>query len=222
MESRDLLPTLKKHWEEINGDDEERCFFGMPVYDGWLVVDRETIRWDAEGRKETVYNWMARSPSDCLDDLSELCCDLKTGLERRFDGVLPQNIKDLAIVFDLELLIGQLCAYYFEDGNLKIETDQRCDFELHGDAEFASFFKAVCNLPHVKKFLSESPELNLLPHHSRAVYNKLKSTLKKMIWLSLGGCADKMFVTNGSDCVSEFSNHQLISMKCKDKTSLDK
>ena len=158
---------------------------------GWLVVDQETIRGDAEGRKEAVYNWMACSPSDCLHELSELCCDLKTGLERLFDGVLPQNIKDLAIVFDLELLIGQLCAYYFEDGNLKIETDQRCDFELHGDAEFASFFKAVCNLPHVEKFLSESPELNLLPHHSRAVYNKLKSTLKKMFGLVLEGVLTK-------------------------------
>ena len=109
---------------------------------------------------------MARSPSDCLDDLGQLCRDLRTRLQRRFDGVLLQNIKDLAIVFDLELLIGQLCAYYYEDGILKLETDQRCNFELNGDAEFASFFETVCNLPHVKKFLSESPELNLLPQHS--------------------------------------------------------
>ena len=67
---------------------------------------------------------MARSPSDCVDDLGQLCCDLRIRLQRRFDGVLAQNIKDLAIVFDLELLIGQLCAYYYEDGIQKIETDQ--------------------------------------------------------------------------------------------------
>ena len=31
-----------------------------------------------------------------------------------------------------------------------------------------------------------------------------------------------MFVTDGNDCVAEFSYHQLISVKCRDKASLDK
>ena len=43
-----------------------------------------------------------------------------------------------------------------------------------------------------------------------------------MVSLGLGECSDKMFVTNGNKCVSEFSNHQLISIKCNDKAFLDK
>ena len=58
---RDLLPTLKNHWEEINGEDEEYYLFGISLYDGWLVVDRVTMRRGAEGRQETVYitGWLA-------------------------------------------------------------------------------------------------------------------------------------------------------------------
>ena len=55
--SRDLLPTLKNHWEEING--EEHYFFGISLNDCWLVVDQETIRRGAEGRQEQcITEWL--------------------------------------------------------------------------------------------------------------------------------------------------------------------
>ena len=57
--SRNLLPTLKNHWEEINGEDEERYFFCISLYGGWLVVDRETIYKKGCRRKQCITGWLA-------------------------------------------------------------------------------------------------------------------------------------------------------------------
>lgn len=235
--NEDLLPKLHMHWEEMKGkdvdeeddneddEDEERTFCGMLLYDGWMVVGQETVvippvRGQGRGRRETVYRWEARSRNDCLDDLMVLCQELSDGLQTRYDDVLPQSVKDLARIFDLELLIRGLCAFHFEDGQLKIQLEERRQWELCGDVEFANFFKIVCQLPHVRQLLEQSPNLDLLPHSSSIIYRNLKTTLKAMVWHNLGTCADEMFLTANHQPVTEFNDQQLVTMQCEDKPSL--
>ena len=160
----ELLPKLHDHWEELKDkDNEESTFFDMVLLDGWLVVDQEAVLVSpVSGRRraqqrEVLYNWVARSPNDCLSDVKVLCQEMKDGLRTRYDDVVPQIIKDLAKCFDLESMISGLCAFHYEDGNLRIELKKRQMWELIGDAEFANFFKTVCQLPHVQQLLEKCP-----------------------------------------------------------------
>ena len=161
----ELLQKLHEHWEELKDkDNEESTFFDMVLLDGWLVVDPEAVLVSpVSGRRraqqrEVLYNWVARSPDDCLSDLQVLCQEMKDGLRTRYDDVVPQIIKDLAKCFDLESLISGLCAFHYEDGNLRIELAKRQRWELTGNAEFANFFKTVCQLPHVQQLLEKCPD----------------------------------------------------------------
>ncbi len=43
-----------------------------------------------------------------------------------------------------------------------------------------------------------------------------------MVWQNLGNCADQMFLKENSQPVLEFNDHQLVTMQCKEKPSLDK
>ena len=152
-----------------------------------MVVDQEAVAVSpVSGRRrarqrDVLYNWVAHSPDDCLGDLHVLCQEMKDGLRARYDDVVPQIIKDLAKCFDLESLISGPCAFHFEDGNLGIELKKRQIWGLIGDAEFANFFKTVCQLPHVQQLLEKCPDLDLLPHSSGIVYRKLKNTLRAMV-----------------------------------------
>lgn len=228
--NEELLPKLHEHWEELkDNEDEESTFFDMVLLDGWLVVDQEAVvvspvrgERRERGRREMLYNWVARSPDDCLGDLQVLCQETKDGLQSRYDDVVPQIIKDLAKCLDLESLISGLCAFRYEHGNLRIEHEERRMWELIGEAEFADFFKTVCQLPHVQQLVQKSPDLDLLPHSSGIVYRKLKKTLRAMVWQNLGNCADQMFLKENNQPVLEFNDHQLVSIQCKEKPSLDK
>ncbi len=165
--NKELLPKLHKHWEELKDkEDEETTFFDMVLLDGWLVVDEEAVVVSpVRGRRrerEVLYNWVARSPDDCLRDLQVLCQEMKNGLQVRYDNAVPQIIKDLAKCFDLESMISCLCAFRYEQGNLRIELEERRMWELVGDAEFANFFKhclstATCSAASSEMFEFGSP-----------------------------------------------------------------
>ena len=227
--NEELLPKLHEHWEELKDkEDEESTFFDIVLLEGWLVVDQEAVvaspvRGRRQARqREVLYNWVARSPDDCLVDLQVLCQEMKDALQTRYDYVVPQVIKDLAKCFDLESLISGLCAFHYEHGNLRIEPEERRIWELIGDDEFAQFFNTVCQLPHVQQLLEKFPDLDLLLHSSGIVYRKLKNTLRAMVWQNLGSCAAQIFLKENSQPVLEFNDQQLVTMQCKEKPSLDK
>ena len=142
------LPKLNNHWKNLTKENVEECtFHDMEVLDGWMVIDQETavvspVR--GQRRKETVYNWVARFQDDCLRDLVVLCQEMKSGLQKRYDNVVLQNVTNVAEMFDLESLVDRLCSFRFEDGKLKIQSMKRRIWELHGDAEFHDFFRSVC------------------------------------------------------------------------------
>jgi hypothetical protein len=187
--SQDLFPKLHLHWDTIKdpeededeGTEERGTFQDIPLLVGWLIVSQETIneqprQGDKRGRKQTVYNWNARTSDECLSDLAVLCRNLKNGLETRFNDVVGQNVRNMAKMFDLESLVCGLCSFVYENGSLRIQLEEREMWELSGNFEFSVFFKHVCQLPYVRELVAQSATLNLLPHCSNLVYRNLKNT----------------------------------------------
>lgn len=72
----------------------------MPLLSGWLVVDQVTDVND--GKRQTTYTWDAQSPEDCIPDLISFCQNLCVTLDTRFNRSVPDAVKKLSRVFDLE------------------------------------------------------------------------------------------------------------------------
>ncbi len=83
--NENLLPRLSKHWDELSREKAEDCLFlTTPLLEGWLVVGQEKVEERLESGQTTVstmYNWSARTPTECIEDLILLCRELKNGLQ---------------------------------------------------------------------------------------------------------------------------------------------
>ena len=222
--NKDLLPKLAKHWEELSHERaEDCCFQDTPVLEGWLVVGQEKVD-EQLGRatQSTVYNWSARTPSECIEDLLVLCRELKEGLQHRFDRIVPAELTTLFKAFDLEEIVTAVSSFRFEHGKVSVSLEDRIAWERYGMEEFSQFFKHVCSLPQVLEYVKCNMSSNLLVHNSQLVANCLKNTVKKMVWENLGNVAQKMFVTEKGEFVVEFDRSQLVHMSVVETHSLKK
>ncbi len=76
-------------------------------------------------RKEIVFELKACTPNDCLDSLVSLCQEMLVGLSERYEDIIPDTIKNLGEIFDLESEFGTFCSFWHEDGKLKMDRDSR-------------------------------------------------------------------------------------------------
>ena len=214
--NKDLLPNLNKHWNEISLEEAEDCVFqGENLLESWIVVGQETVEGvemsEAEKRKTKImYNWEARTPSDCIMDLKTLCKELNENLSTRYKNIIPDHVVKLYNIFDLGKVISELANFKFENGKLVIKRNDRIEWEKKGLEEFNEYFEYVCQLPHVQKYVDNNSTSNLLPHNSQLVFSNFKNTIKKIVWENLGGETYEIFRTEKGDIVSEFKTSQLI------------
>ena len=129
-----------------------------------------------------MYNWSARSPTECIEDLIVLCRELKNGLQSRYDKIVNAELAILFQAFDLEEIVCGLSCFRFDHGKLVISVEDRISWEKKGMAEFSIFFKHVCSLPQIRDNVKHNMASNLLAHSSQLVANRLKTTVKKMLW----------------------------------------
>ncbi len=149
---------------------------------GWLVTDETSeIR---NGKKHVTYTWDARTPQDCILDLVDFSQSLQVSLNARFARAVSDAVKHLYQIFDLEKVLKHFCNF-------------------DGAKEFKSLFEVVCNLPHVRALADANDTLQLFPHRSDIIFNRLKVTLEKMVWFGLGSCFD-LFVDHKGNFVQEF------------------
>ena len=214
--NKDLLPNLNKHWNEISLEEAEDCVFqGENLLESWIVVGQETVEgveMSEAGKRKTkiMYNWEARTPSDCIMDLKTLCKELNENLSTRYKNIIPDHVVKLYNIFDLGKVISELANFKFENGKLVIKRNDRIEWEKKGLEEFNEYFEYVCQLPHVQKYVDNNSTSNLLPHNSQLVFSNFKNTIKKIVWENLGGETYEFFRTEKGDIVSEFKTSQLI------------
>ena len=182
---------------------------GVPVLAGWLVVDETTKV--QNGKRQTIYTWDARSSKDCIKDLVTLCEDLQVGLDTRFNDIIPNSVKQLEKIFDIERMVENLCKFSVQDGNLVISRRDRIEWEADGSNEFREFYQHVCDIPHVQKLADEDHDLDLLPHDSSTILKRLKTTMQKMFWQRLGNCTDAMFLDEEGKAIVEFKQSNLVA-----------
>ena len=73
-----------------------------------------------------------------------------------------------------------------------------------------------------KKYVDENLTSNLLPHYSKTIFTKFKTTLKQIVWENFGGETHEIFRTLKGDIVSEFKTSQLIQLSVIDRDMFNK
>jgi hypothetical protein len=117
--------------------------------------------------------------------------------------------------------MNHLCKFKVENGMLVISREDRVAWQTDGISAFANFFKAVCNIPHIRELADTNHNLCLLPHNSNVVLEKFKRTLEKMVWLNLGNTTHKIFVDTNGNAIEEFGRSNLVSLTALAETELD-
>ena len=172
------------------------------------------------GKKVTTYTWAARNPQDSLAELIDFCSSLRLSISARFRRAVPDVTKEFYNMFDFEKAFTHLCNFTVENGKLIMSREHKIEWEMDGVEEFNSFFKVVCNLPHVRALSDSDSSLMLLPHNSVIVFKRLKDTLENIIWFGLGNRVE-LFVDLKGDSVPEFKESHLVSIIALDSESLD-
>ena len=183
----------------------------MPLLYGWLVVAEKTSV-SNDGKKQTTYTWDARCPKEYFSDLIMFCQNLRAALDARYKQVIPEPVKKLHKIFDLEKAIKHLCKFKSENGKLLVSREDRVEWETDGTNEFAEFYKVVCDIPHIRDLSDTDHNLALLSHHSNMIIKRFKGTLEKMVWFDLENCAAMMFVDERRSMVNEFNESNLVSL----------
>ncbi|CAB3988788.1 Hypothetical predicted protein [Paramuricea clavata] len=130
---------------------------------------------------------------------------------------VPNITKEFYNMFDLEKAFTHLCNFTVKNRKLIMSREHKIEWEIDGVEEFNSFFKVVCNLPHVR---SSDSLLMLLPQNSVIVFKRLKDTLENIVWFGLGNRVD-LFVDLKGNSVPEFKESHLVSIIALDSESLD-
>ena len=98
-----------------------------------------------------MYNWSARTPTECIEDLIVLCRELNNGLQSRYDKIVNDELAMFFQAFDLEEIVCGLSCFRFDHGKLVISVEDRISWEKKGMAEFSIFFKHVNWFPTTNK-----------------------------------------------------------------------
>jgi hypothetical protein len=79
----------------------------------------------------------------------------------------------------------------------------------------------IGSLPQIRDNVKQNMASNLLAHSSQLVANRLKTTVKKLLWEKLGGVAKEMLLTKDGECVDEFNKSQLTEISIIKKHTLN-
>ena len=123
---------------------------------------------------QTTYNWDAQTPFECIEDLLVLCREMREGLQRRFNDIVPVELSNLFEAFDIEENICSLTCFRFDRGTVLVDLDDRISWETKGMTEFSAFFHHVCSLPHIKELVAKNINSNFVDHSAQLVSNQLK------------------------------------------------
>ena len=102
-----------------------------------------------------MYNWSARTPSECIEDLIVLCRELKNGLQSRYDKIVNAELAMFFQAFDLEEIVYGLSCFRFDHGKLVISVEDIISWEKKGMAEFSIFFKHVGSLQQIRDHVKQ-------------------------------------------------------------------
>ena len=140
------------------------------------------------------------------------CQNLRAAFDARYDQVIPEPVKKLHKIFDLERQ-SNISA----NSKVRMESSLCLEkIELNGkqmaQMNSPNSIKVVCDIPHIRDLSDTDHNLSLLSHHSNMIIKRFKSTLEKMVWLDLGNCAAMMFVDERGTMVNEFNESNLVSL----------
>ena len=226
--SVDLLPKLAENWKDLTAETGKYDCGKFREHDltpGWIIVEEKSIEESNEKIKK-MYTWSSRSPDECLKDLQNIVLTLKESLEKKFAVAVSAEVKLLSKVFDFETAITLLSKYRLNSmqNQLEVSQENRTHWETFGRIEFQSFFKDVCKLPHVSEYSSQNPDLHLLPHASDIIFNRLKTTLRNIVWRNLGEISASLFHGVDNEPIEVFKTSKITSFEEREENefSLDK
>uniref|UniRef100_A0A7M6DPB1 Uncharacterized protein n=2 Tax=Clytia hemisphaerica TaxID=252671 RepID=A0A7M6DPB1_9CNID len=213
------LTYLGENWKSLTANEKNKrseklgTFKNVDVIKGWLVTDKGTVESEAADTKKTKkkqYTWKYRSSEECLSDLVTLAKEAKTLISTRFDSSVDQEVKDLAVIFDLENTVLLLKDFKRVGNKLKAKRKDITKFETNGAKEFESFYKHVCQLPQVESMYEKDSNLDLLPHHASSVLKKYRSSIKSMVFETH---TKDLFTTPKGEKLKNVSQSQLVEIK---------
>ena len=201
-----ILEKCQKEKRSWLGHNRQSHFF-----QSWQNIGKKSIREEVmlKKRNKAGPNWfifISRS--------------LHPALDARFGCAVCDPVKHLYQIFDLEKALKYFCNFKVVNGKLVANREDRIKWEVDGAKEFKSLFEVVCNLPHVRALADADDTLQLFPHCSVIVFNRLKVTLEKMVWFGLGSCFN-LFVDHKGSFVQELKESNLISMSADSAEYLD-
>ncbi len=210
---------MAEHWDDVvpadknvDGDNEggeEGSFKGVDLLEGWIITD-EVV--EVTGTKKTkTYTWTARSPQDCLTDMTKFIDVLTTDLLEKYKAVVPDKVKEMSI-FDIENAVKMLAEYSIANEHLDVSIEDRVAWETYGAVEFKRFYKTVCNLPQVQCLAKEQPQLNLLPHDHELIFRKYKGVLQEVIWGQKYDLAKNIFRDISNSSIRELENSRVVKL----------
>lgn len=154
----------------------------------------------------------------CIDDLKVLIGDAKKLLEDRFNKSVCKEVHDLVQIFDLEKTISLLSNFKVSGLKIMASRSARTKWETYGAEEFEKFFKAVCDLPHVKSLFDSNQELNLLPHQHSVVFKRYRSALLKFVFES----PERLFKSiDKKETLKYVGRQKLVNVTAVEEGSLD-
>ena len=186
-----LLPKLNKHFPLLNEESAYDCTFqNVSLTPGWMVVEEkdkpdETTR----GKKKSkIYEWVDRSPDDCL---SEMVCFIETLLEN-MDQRYASCVTDAAHILGKCLYIPGIYTH-LQGTSSQLTATQMASPQEHGKNEFHEFFSYVCSLPHIKDLSNTDSSLKFIDVLGQSVHSLFKTTIAEVIWNNLGNCRSVWF-----------------------------
>ena len=157
----------------MSGDDEG-FFQNVELYPGDMIAGTEDYQ-STIGRKKKTYNWEACTSNDCLDDMSCFLGALTEKLSTKFEEVVQEKVKLLAVI-DLEALSVKFSEFSISNGVFTISRESQIDCETFRATEFKIMFSFFCRLQHLQNFSTQNPDLNLSPHDHEMNFFWEKST----------------------------------------------
>ena len=175
---------LHAHAKEI----EEMRYGKSQLVLGWILQKEKASQDDEEQNTSSgqadkstkssndagKFNWIAREPSDCRDDLKKLAGDILQELDTRFERSFPDLNNLLHQCLDFGILLNGICGKRADEKKIPVNQSK---FAKQGAEEFSRCVRFVSRLPHVAAL-----NLPLCEERSGEVFWSLKKVLLSFVW----------------------------------------
>ena len=150
--SKDLFPKLGKHFPDLNKEDAHDCtFHNVKLTPGWIIVDERDIDIPDDSlhvnkrkkKKQKEYDWVDRSPTDCLEDLENFCTILLSNMDSRY----KQSVTPAAHTLGACIYIPDIYEKV-QGSSSELTSEQIASLQEYGQSEFTELFQYICTLSH--------------------------------------------------------------------------